>query len=141
MIGNDEEARETLAFHQNLVDLAYSVRWNIRNPEYYVFQLADPTATVRAASESAMREAVANVTLDQAIGPGRTLVEAQVQHWRGRGGGHARPPWKESISTKSKPSATTVRSAQPTGSKPSATRGSRNTAPTTSRKPKGSRRM
>ncbi|PAX07161.1 protease modulator HflK [Sphingomonas lenta] len=64
---------------QNLVDLAYSVRWNIRNPEDYVFQLADPTATVRAASESAMREAVANVGLDQAIGPGRTAVEAQVQ--------------------------------------------------------------
>lgn len=64
---------------QNLIDLAYSVRWNIRNPEDYVFQLADPTATVRAAAESAMREAVANVTLDQAIGPGRTAVEQQVQ--------------------------------------------------------------
>lgn len=64
---------------QNLIDLAYQVRWNIRNPEDYVFQLADPQATVRAASESAMREAVANVTLDQAIGPGRTQVEAAVQ--------------------------------------------------------------
>lgn len=68
-----------LTSDQNLVDLAYSVRWNIRSPEDYIFQLADPTATVRAASESAMREAVANVTLDQAIGPGRTVVEAQVQ--------------------------------------------------------------
>lgn len=64
---------------QNLINLAYQVRWNISNPEDYVFQLADPTATVRAAAESAMREAVANVTLDQAIGPGRTFVEQQVQ--------------------------------------------------------------
>jgi membrane protease subunit HflK len=64
---------------QNLIDLAYSVRWNIGDPESYIFQLADPTATVRATAESAVREAVANVTLDQAIGPGRTLVEQQVR--------------------------------------------------------------
>ena len=64
---------------QNLVDLAYSVRWNISDPIRYIFQLADPTATVRATAESAMREAVANVDLDSAIGPGRTLVEGQVR--------------------------------------------------------------
>ena len=64
---------------QNLIDLAYQVRWSIRDPQDYVFQLAQPEATVRAVAESAMREAVANVTLDQAIGPGRTGVEAQVQ--------------------------------------------------------------
>ncbi|WP_375428658.1 protease modulator HflK [uncultured Sphingomonas sp.] len=64
---------------QNLIDLAYSIRWNIGDPESYIFQLADPTATVRATAESAVREAVANVTLDQAIGPGRTLVEQQVR--------------------------------------------------------------
>ena len=33
---------------QNILDLAFSVRWNINNPEDYVFQIADPTATVRA---------------------------------------------------------------------------------------------
>jgi modulator of FtsH protease HflK len=64
---------------QNLIDLAYTVRWNITSPENYVFQLADPKATVRAVAESAMREVVANVTLDQAIGPGRGQIETQVQ--------------------------------------------------------------
>ncbi|HEU0045193.1 protease modulator HflK [Sphingomonas sp.] len=64
---------------RNVVDLAYQVRWTIANPEDYIFQLAEPQATVRATAESAVREAVANVTLDEAIGPGRAGVESQVQ--------------------------------------------------------------
>ncbi len=64
---------------QNIVDLAYSVRWDIANPEDYVFQIAKPEQTVRATAESAMRAAVAGVTLNDAIGPGRTVVEARVQ--------------------------------------------------------------
>ena len=64
---------------QNIIDLAYSVRWNIASPEDYVFQIAAPKETVRAIAESAMREAVANMTLDEALGPGRTAIEQQVQ--------------------------------------------------------------
>ncbi len=64
---------------QNIVDLAYAVRWDIANPEDYVFQIAEPTTTVRATAESAMRAAVAGVTLNDAIGPGRTVIEARVQ--------------------------------------------------------------
>jgi membrane protease subunit HflK len=64
---------------QNIVDLAYSVRWDIQNPEDFAFQIANPEQTVRATAESAMRAAVAGVTLNQAIGPGRTVIEAQVQ--------------------------------------------------------------
>jgi membrane protease subunit HflK len=64
---------------QNIVDLAYSVRWNISNPQDYVFQIKDPGETVRATAESAMRAVVADVTLDQAIGRGRTVIEARVQ--------------------------------------------------------------
>jgi membrane protease subunit HflK len=64
---------------QNLVDLSYSVRWTISNPRDYVFQIAKPQDTVRAASESAMREVIANVTLDQALTNGRAVIEAQVR--------------------------------------------------------------
>lgn len=64
---------------QNIVDLAYSVRWDIQNPEDFVFQIANPQQTVRATAESAMRAAVAGVTLNDAIGPGRTVIEARVQ--------------------------------------------------------------
>jgi len=64
---------------QNIIDIAYSVRWNIANLQDYVFQIRDPRATVRATAESAMREVVSSVTLDQALGAGRTVIEARVQ--------------------------------------------------------------
>jgi membrane protease subunit HflK len=64
---------------QNIADLAYSVRWNIKSPEDYVFEIKNPTETVRAVAESAMRAAVAGVNLTDAIGSGRGAIEAEVQ--------------------------------------------------------------
>jgi membrane protease subunit HflK len=64
---------------QNIINLSFSVRWNISSPEDYVFQIADPTSTVRATAESAMREVVANMKLDEALGAGRSRIEVQVQ--------------------------------------------------------------
>jgi membrane protease subunit HflK len=64
---------------QNIVDLGYSVRWDIKNPSNYVFEIAEPQETVRAVAESAMRAAIANVELDQAIGAGRVAIEGDVQ--------------------------------------------------------------
>jgi membrane protease subunit HflK len=64
---------------QNIVDLAYSVRWDIQNPEDFVFQIAEPRQTVRATVESAMRAAVAGISLNDVITKGRTVIEAQVQ--------------------------------------------------------------
>ncbi len=63
---------------QNIIDIAYSVRWNIRDPELYLFQLAQPDETIREVAESAMRAVVATVSLDQAIGEGRGEIEARV---------------------------------------------------------------
>ena len=68
----------TLTGDQNIVDLTYSVRWNVGDPRNYVFQLAEPEETVRAAAESAMRAVVATTTLDQALGAGRTVIEGRV---------------------------------------------------------------
>lgn len=64
---------------QSLVDLAYEVRWSVREPELFFFQLADPEGTIREVAESAMRATVANFDLVQAIGPGRVEIETQVQ--------------------------------------------------------------
>ena len=63
---------------QNIIDIAYSVRWNIRDPELYLFQLAQPDETIREVAESAMRAVVATVSLGQAIGEGRGAIEARV---------------------------------------------------------------
>ncbi|HEY0270757.1 MAG TPA: FtsH protease activity modulator HflK [Sphingomonas sp.] len=63
---------------QNIIDLAYSVRWSVRDPELFLFELAEPEDTIKEVAESAMREEIARVTLDQAIGPMRAQIEARV---------------------------------------------------------------
>jgi membrane protease subunit HflK len=68
-----------LTSDQNIIDLAYSVRWDISNPQDYVFQIANPKETVRATAESAMRAVIATTPLDDAIGSGRGAVETRVQ--------------------------------------------------------------
>ena len=65
---------------QNLVDLSYSVRWNINDLSLFQFQLRDPVETVREAAETAMRSSVAEKTLDTVIsGEGRADIQANVQ--------------------------------------------------------------
>jgi membrane protease subunit HflK len=63
---------------QNIIDIAYTVRWNIRDPELYLFQLAQPDETIREVAESAMRAVVATVSLNDAIGEGRGEIENRV---------------------------------------------------------------
>jgi membrane protease subunit HflK len=79
-IGSTSENSQNLMLtgDQNIIDLAYSVRWNVRDPELYLFELADPDDTIREVAESAMRAEIARVTLDDAIGPQRSQIEGRV---------------------------------------------------------------
>ena len=63
---------------QNLLDLAYTVRWNIRTPELYLFQLSQPDDTIREVAESAMRAVISQVSLNDAMGDRRAEIESQV---------------------------------------------------------------
>lgn len=74
-----ENGKLVLTGDQNIINLAYSVRWNIRRPEFYVFQIADPDRTIGEVAESAMRAVLATVTLNDAMGAGRTTIEEQVR--------------------------------------------------------------
>ena len=47
-----------LSGDQNIVDVHFSVLYSITNPQAYLFQVEDPTDTLRQVSESAMREVV-----------------------------------------------------------------------------------
>lgn len=64
---------------QNVIDLAYSVRWTIQDPERFLFQIAEPEETIREVAESVMRAVVARVSLDEAIGAGRSGIEQSVE--------------------------------------------------------------
>ncbi len=63
---------------QNIIDIAYSVRWDVRDPENFLFQMVDPKLTIREVAESAMREVLSTVLLTDAMGPGRGLIEQRV---------------------------------------------------------------
>ena len=65
---------------QNLVDLSYLIRWNIKNLVQYNFELAEPQETLREVAEAAMRASVAETDLDRVLsGAGREEVETRVR--------------------------------------------------------------
>nr|WP_238473964.1 SPFH domain-containing protein [Altericroceibacterium spongiae] len=69
-----------LTADQNLVDLSYLIRWNIKDLKQYHFQLADPDETVREVGEAAMRASVAEHDLDRVLsGAGRAEIEQRVR--------------------------------------------------------------
>nr|WP_074204937.1 protease modulator HflK [Parasphingorhabdus marina] len=78
-IPTGESEKLILTGDQNIVDLAYSVRWNIKAAELFLFQIAEPEETIKEVAEASMRAAVANFTLDDTIGSERTEIEQQVQ--------------------------------------------------------------
>jgi membrane protease subunit HflK len=77
-LGSAAEETLMLTGDQNIIDIAYQVRWNIRDPEQYLFELAEPEDTIRQVAESTMRAAMAQVTLQDAIGNKRGEIEARV---------------------------------------------------------------
>jgi membrane protease subunit HflK len=77
-MGSDSAEDLMLTGDQNLLDLAYSVRWNIRTPELYLFELAQPDDTISEVAESAMRAVVSRVSLNDAMGDRRAEIETQV---------------------------------------------------------------
>ncbi|MDF8333196.1 protease modulator HflK [Novosphingobium cyanobacteriorum] len=68
-----------LTSDQNLVDLSYIVRWNIKDLKLYSYQLADPDQTVREVAEAAMRQSISEVSLGQVMGSGRAAIETSVR--------------------------------------------------------------
>jgi membrane protease subunit HflK len=76
-LGSSSSDDLMLTGDQNLIDLAYSVRWNIRTPELYLFQMAQPDETIREVAESAMRAVISQVTLNDAMGDRRAEIETK----------------------------------------------------------------
>jgi len=80
-ISSSEGASENLMLtgDQNIINLAYTVRWKIKAPESYLYELSDPEKTVREVAESAMRAEVSSATLNDALGPQRAQIAEQVR--------------------------------------------------------------
>jgi len=61
-VGGDARGNQSsglmLSGDQNIVDVRFSIAYQVSNPEAYLFNVSDPDAMVRQIGESAMREAV-----------------------------------------------------------------------------------
>jgi modulator of FtsH protease HflK len=78
-LGSASEETLMLTGDQNIIDIAYSVRWTVRDPELFLFEMQNPEETIQQVAESVMRAAVSGVTLNQAIGEKRGDIEARAQ--------------------------------------------------------------
>jgi len=79
-IPEGETEKLMLTGDQNLINLSYLIRWNIKDLKLYSFQLARPDDTVREVAEAAMRASVAEVNLTDAMGgSGRAIIEQSVR--------------------------------------------------------------
>lgn len=64
---------------QNIVDIGFQVVWNINNPSDYLFNLADPADTIRAVSESAMRDIIARSELSPILNRDRGVIATDLR--------------------------------------------------------------
>ncbi len=64
---------------QNIVDIEFQVVWNITDPASYLFNLADPTDTIKAVSESAMRDIIARSELSPILNRDRGVIASDLR--------------------------------------------------------------
>jgi len=64
---------------QNIVDIEFQVVWNITDPAKYLFNLADPTDTIKAVSESAMRDIIARSELSPILNRDRGVIASDLR--------------------------------------------------------------
>jgi membrane protease subunit HflK len=62
---------------QNIIDIDYQVQWRIKNAAEFLFNIRNPSETVKLASESAIREIVGQTTLEDALAKQRQQVESK----------------------------------------------------------------
>ncbi len=81
--GGAETAEESLMLtgDENIVDINFSVFWQIKNPENFLFDIRDPEATVKVVAESAMREVIGQLPIRAPLSEDRAPI---VQRTRDR---------------------------------------------------------
>jgi modulator of FtsH protease HflK len=64
---------------ENIMHVAFTVQWQVKNAVDYLFQVEDVENTVKAVSESAMREFVGQMPVDQIMTVNRGKIEQLVR--------------------------------------------------------------
>ncbi|MEX0969720.1 MAG: FtsH protease activity modulator HflK [Paracoccaceae bacterium] len=77
--GNRSDDGLMLTTDENIVDIDFQVVWNISDPAKFLFNLANPRETIRAVSESAMREVVGRSILAPILNRDRSQISNEVE--------------------------------------------------------------
>jgi membrane protease subunit HflK len=64
---------------ENIIDIQYTVFWQIKDAGLFLFNIASPEGTVKAVAESAMREVSGQLSAQFAMAEGRAQIETQTQ--------------------------------------------------------------
>lgn len=64
---------------ENIVDISFQVVWNVRDPTEFLFNLSNPTSTIQAVSEFAMREVVSRSELSPILSRDRGVISQEVK--------------------------------------------------------------
>ena len=78
-VGNVPEESLMLTGDENIVDINYSVFWVIKDAGKFLFNIQSPVETVKATSETAMREVIAKSPIQSILTEGRSQIEIEVQ--------------------------------------------------------------
>jgi membrane protease subunit HflK len=65
---------------ENIIDIEFTVQWQIRDAIQYLFEIDSPEATIKNAAEAAMREIIGQTPLEYALsGAGRQALEQRTE--------------------------------------------------------------
>ena len=78
-LGGRGDSGLMLTTDENIVDIDFQVVWNINDPAKFLFNLAEPRSTIRAVSESAMREVIARSELAPILNRDRQIIADTAQ--------------------------------------------------------------
>ncbi len=77
--GQGSEGGLMLTGDENIVDIDFQVVWNVGDARKFLFNLAEPRETIRAVSESVMREIVARTALTPILTTGKGKIAIELQ--------------------------------------------------------------
>lgn len=77
--GTRSDSGLMLTGDENIVDIDFQVVWNISDLQKFLFNLAQPEDTIRAVSESAMREIIARSNLAPILNRDRGVIAQELQ--------------------------------------------------------------
>lgn len=75
----DQNASMMLTGDNNIVDIQFSIQWNIKDAKKFLFNVEHPAKTIREVAESAMREVVGQKSLNEVLNGDLNQNQDQVQ--------------------------------------------------------------